>query len=288
MIEFNSPKSKDPLYRKLASNWKGMQARCYNKDHDNYKYYGGKGITISWGSFKEFLEDVDKIPGWNPELFLNKKLHLDKDLRGGGKYSLETCSWVSRSENIAYGSKTRVYRKFYGLSDKGVLYEGANIAEFARKHNLEPQSVGKCLNNERPHTKYWVFWYEGEPEKEPQPLYAVVDTNGNTMYFRKPSELKEVLPMSVGTIRKLAHYCGTSELGYDFFVVVDGELTKGAKKLYTNRINIKDYKVYNPEGQLVDANSLRELMQYGLKEYKIRGCLHSGSNTVDGWTFVEK
>ncbi len=94
--------------------------------------------------------------------------------------------------------------------------------------------------------------------------------------------------MSVGTIRKLAHYCGTSELGYDFFVVVDGELTKGAKKLYTNRINIKDYKVYNPEGQLVDANSLIELMQYGLKEYKIRGCLHSGSNTVDGWTFVEK
>ncbi len=47
------------------SRWKSMRQRCIDKNAENYKYYGGRGITIcqQWlDSFSTFLEDMGECP----------------------------------------------------------------------------------------------------------------------------------------------------------------------------------------------------------------------------------
>ena len=44
--------------KRLKSIYNGMRLRCYNENNVNYKYYGGKGVTIcdEWLlSFEKFF-----------------------------------------------------------------------------------------------------------------------------------------------------------------------------------------------------------------------------------------
>ncbi len=44
--------------------WKGMKARCENKNHDAYDRYGGRGIKycLRWKKFDNFLADMGPRP----------------------------------------------------------------------------------------------------------------------------------------------------------------------------------------------------------------------------------
>jgi hypothetical protein len=71
----------------LFNVYKGMLARCLNKDHIGYKNYGGRGITICerWlNSIENFIEDM--FEGYKSGLQLDRK---DND-KG---YSKENCVW---------------------------------------------------------------------------------------------------------------------------------------------------------------------------------------------------
>lgn len=53
--------SKSTEYR----SWRGMLDRCYNKNHESYPHYGGRGIEVAkeWRkSFKKFLDCVGTKP----------------------------------------------------------------------------------------------------------------------------------------------------------------------------------------------------------------------------------
>lgn len=84
--------------------WRMMMRRCYDPRHKGYKHYGGKGVTVCerWHRFKNFLEDLPEIEGFDNALFKSGKIDLDKDRKSKGKkiYSLETCMFISRSENL--------------------------------------------------------------------------------------------------------------------------------------------------------------------------------------------
>lgn len=44
--------------------WNHMIQRCNNPKNINYKYYGGRGITVCerWMKFENFLKDIGEIP----------------------------------------------------------------------------------------------------------------------------------------------------------------------------------------------------------------------------------
>lgn len=80
-----------PLYR----TYRGMLARCYNVNHDQYNDYGGRGITVCerWlDSFPAFVKDMGPKP--DAELTLDR---VNNDLG----YSPSNCRWATREQQIA-------------------------------------------------------------------------------------------------------------------------------------------------------------------------------------------
>jgi len=72
-----------------------MLARCRNKNIENYKYYGGRGIKVCdrWageGGFTHFVEDMGDRP---------KGYQLDRiDVNKG--YEPTNCRWVNKYEQM--------------------------------------------------------------------------------------------------------------------------------------------------------------------------------------------
>lgn len=100
--------------------WSRMINRCYNINNKDYYNYGAKGVHVcaKWLCFEYFLKDlpyIDNYSLWvkNPNLY-----HLDKDYKQRNSatvnkvYSLETCCFLHRCDNIALSD---INNKYIGL-----------------------------------------------------------------------------------------------------------------------------------------------------------------------------
>lgn len=86
-----------------------MKDRCYNKNHEAYHRYGGRGITVCdrWrNDFEKFYIDMGEVP---VGLQLNRK-------ENDGPYSPDNCEWTTAIDNsnnksnnlmITIGGKTQ-------------------------------------------------------------------------------------------------------------------------------------------------------------------------------------
>lgn len=71
--------------------WKAAKARCFNKNSDKYRDYGGRGITMCsrWvNSFQNFYDDMGVRP---PGTSLDR---IDND----GNYEPGNCKWSTPKE----------------------------------------------------------------------------------------------------------------------------------------------------------------------------------------------
>jgi hypothetical protein len=72
------------------NSWKAMRDRCRNPKNQDYKNYGGRGITVCtrWASFVNFLEDMgERLAGTT----------LDR-IDGDGNYESGNCRWATPKE----------------------------------------------------------------------------------------------------------------------------------------------------------------------------------------------
>lgn len=96
--------------------WAGMIQRCTNPKTDNYKHYGGRGITVCerWrNSFEAFYEDMGHRPS---------KLHSVERINNDGNYEPDNCKWATKRKQ----SQNQQKRKDNKSKVKGVSYKKEN------------------------------------------------------------------------------------------------------------------------------------------------------------------
>ena len=148
------------LYQRLKRVHYTMVRRCTVPGSTGYDNYGAKGVTVceKWLDFEGFLDDVDKIPGFDEDRYVSDKLSLDKDREWGNKlYSLETCRFLTPEENNTI--KPNQQYQIVGYSPEKVTYHFHSANAFAKEHNLNYTSIIKCAKNEtgQIHHKGWQF-----------------------------------------------------------------------------------------------------------------------------------
>ena len=153
-------KKNNPTFKRVYQLWYNMNARCHNKKNADYKYYGAKGIIVcdKWRKLEGFIEDVDKIKGFDEGLFLAGELVLDKDYSKSKLYSLETCEFISKGKNNKY--KPANQKTFLAISPNGEIFESNNQSEFAKTHNLIQPSISACLRGVNKQHRGWKFEYK--------------------------------------------------------------------------------------------------------------------------------
>lgn len=79
--------------KRLKSIYNGMRLRCYNENNINYKYYGGKGVTIC----DEWLLSFENFFDWAINNGYNENLTIDR-IDSEKEYSPDNCKWSTKKE----------------------------------------------------------------------------------------------------------------------------------------------------------------------------------------------
>ena len=82
---------------KIYKIWSGIKTRCYNKNRDDYKHYGGRGIVLSeeFKSFECFYDYVSKLERFND--LEEKNLTIDR-IDNNKCYERGNLKWSTRKE----------------------------------------------------------------------------------------------------------------------------------------------------------------------------------------------
>ena len=222
-------------YRKRAYNlWSNIKARCYNKKHTSFRSYGAKGTTVCdrWlDSFEYFLEDIQKIDGFNYEKFCNGELQMDKDLKqeniDNKIYSLSTCTFLTQEENIKLQD---LGKDFYVVTPNGDICKKNSIKKYCKEHGL-PSSHAMAMwrgDKTRKTVKGYQFFKE-RPKKEdiltPR-LYKAISPQGEEIIFYRYDSL-EYLGHKQSKVRSAIKNKHLTKDGWRFIMVSDGyKLTK--------------------------------------------------------------
>ena len=74
--------------------WRAIRTKCYSASSQDYRYYGGRGITMHepWHEFTRFRDDLDRLLGPRPA-----GMTLDR-INNDGNYEPGNVRWATRAE----------------------------------------------------------------------------------------------------------------------------------------------------------------------------------------------
>lgn len=98
-------------YSRLYNIWLGMKARCLNKNSQNYRLYGGRGIGI----FEEWKHDFTMFEKWSYENGYKDNLTIDRINNNDG-YRPDNCRWVTHQQNNFNRNSNVGTSKYKGVS----------------------------------------------------------------------------------------------------------------------------------------------------------------------------
>jgi hypothetical protein len=121
---------KSPLWRR----WGSIKSRCYNHKSPNYKWYGGRGITL-----EEYFHDFRNFEKWIIDnLGLPKEgLSLDRIDNDKG-YQRGNLRWATGTEQ----NLNRRFGFFLSIEEDG---EKLPVSVFCKKHSLDKNKVYRIL-----------------------------------------------------------------------------------------------------------------------------------------------
>ena len=138
--------------------WINMKHRCFNPNHKQYLYYGGRGITVCdrWLNLENFLADMGSRP--------SAKHSLDR-IDNNGDYSPKNCKWSTKAEqennkrtnhlitivNETYTIVQWTEKKGYGET---VIYNRLNLGWSDYDAVMTPVHIGKLITLE---SKTWTI-----------------------------------------------------------------------------------------------------------------------------------
>jgi hypothetical protein len=137
------------MLQKTKQAWRSTVQRCENPNRKDYKYYGGRGISVCerWHKFENFFEDMGIRPKQN--LTLER---IDND----GNYKPGNCCWVTRKKQNGNTCKQKF---FIAFGPYGQIKVAKNQHAFARFWNLRQAHINHCLSNQHKTHQGWEFEY---------------------------------------------------------------------------------------------------------------------------------
>ncbi len=108
--------------------WQGMKTRCYNKNYNQYKDYGGRGIKICerWLTISNFIDDMYSS--------YKKGLTIDRE-DNDGNYEPSNCRWADRQ---LQNTNTQLLRK-----DNATGYRGVHKMKGTERYSVSISDRGK-------------------------------------------------------------------------------------------------------------------------------------------------
>ena len=81
---------------RLRGIWRGMKGRCYNRNHRQYKNWGGRGIGVC----VDWLNNFENFYNWAISNGYNEDLTLDR-IDVDKNYGPDNCRWVTMKEQCS-------------------------------------------------------------------------------------------------------------------------------------------------------------------------------------------
>ena len=116
-------------YSRVHNIWSCMKQRCYNKKHNAYYRYGGRGIKVC----DEWKNNADAFIEWALNNGYNDNLELDR-IDNDGNYEPSNCQWLTRSEN-----RKKAPKPYSHNDSKAIEYR---FYKKAIKDGFEPSEIG--------------------------------------------------------------------------------------------------------------------------------------------------
>lgn len=152
-------------YSKFYAIWRNMKQRCNNKNHQAYKYYGGRGIIYDprWNNFLKFKKDMYQAyvfakKKYRKELTKTNSISIER-IDNNGNYCKDNCCWIPLNKQAQNKRQDKRMRYFEAISPKGRKYYSNNQSLFALQHGLNSKNINHCLKNKNKTHKRWSFRY---------------------------------------------------------------------------------------------------------------------------------